>query len=118
MRRLAARLGPMPQSIKAGPASGLTMYAPLGERGSYRDGRHEPHVMAALTRLVRPGMVAADVGSHLGYFALALAQLVRPSGHVYAFEPLPRHVAWLDKAVRRNRLVQLTIVPEAVGDHS
>jgi hypothetical protein len=37
-------------------------------------------------------MVALDIGSHLGYYALALARIAGDSGHVYAFEPAPRHV--------------------------
>lgn len=115
LRRVVARLGLWPQRISVGPARGLWLYAPLGQRGSYRDGRHEPHIMAALAGWVRPGMVVCDVGAHLGYFTLALARSVGPAGHVYAFEPLLRHVGALRRTAALNRLAQVTVVPLAVG---
>ncbi len=71
--------------------------------------------MATLAKIVSPGMVVCDVGSHLGYYTLALAQLVGPGGHVFAFEPLPTHAALLQRTLARNRLRQVTVVPEAAG---
>jgi FkbM family methyltransferase len=74
--------------------------------------------MAALPALVRPGMVILDIGSHLGYFTLALAQLTGPTGRVYSFEPLPAHVTLLQRTLARNHLPQITLVPQAVGEQT
>jgi FkbM family methyltransferase len=53
----------------------------------YRYGVFEPELSAALWALLRPGQTAFDVGAHLGYFSLLMAQRVGPSGQVSAFEP-------------------------------
>ncbi|HJZ49488.1 MAG TPA: FkbM family methyltransferase [Roseiflexaceae bacterium] len=40
-----------------------------------------------LRHLIAPGMRVLNVGANIGIYALAFAQLVGPSGEVYAFEP-------------------------------
>ena len=111
-------IGPWPHRITAGPARGLLLVAPRQRSFAYCGGDYEPHVVATLSRFVQPGMVACDVGSHLGYLALVLARLAGPSGRVYAFEPLPRHVKLLRRTLARNRLAQVTVVAQAVGVHT
>jgi FkbM family methyltransferase len=53
------------------------------------DGFWELWVVEILAERVRSGMVCVDVGAHLGFFSLLMADLVGPSGHVHAFEPNP-----------------------------
>lgn len=53
-------------------------------------GRHEAETRAQLQHLVQPGMVALDIGAHVGYYARLLAGLVGDAGRVIAFEPHPR----------------------------
>lgn len=68
-------------------------------------------------RVVRPGMVVADVGAHVGVHSLALAERVGSQGHVCAFEPVPHVVALLRRRVRLNQMQsRVTIVPCGVGD--
>lgn len=59
----------------------------------YRDvffwGDYEPFATKILSRLVRRGDVAIDVGANFGWFAVRLARLVGPAGQVHAFEPVP-----------------------------
>lgn len=52
--------------------------------------RHETETVEHLKRLVKPGMVALDIGAHVGYYARMLAKLTSGGGRVYAFEPHPR----------------------------
>jgi FkbM family methyltransferase len=80
-RRLAAR------TVELHPPAlgGLSMHVPWGYRDVYA-GDYEHGVAAALERLVRPGDACADIGSHLGYFALMMARLSGPEGSVVAFE--------------------------------
>jgi FkbM family methyltransferase len=52
--------------------------------------RHEPETVTQIQRLVKPGMIALDIGAHVGYYARMLAALTGDSGRVYAFEPHPR----------------------------
>ena len=54
------------------------------------DGYWEPRTTETIVDLLRPGMVAIDVGANLGYFTVLMASLVGASGRVIAFEPNPR----------------------------
>src|SRR6516225_1120287 len=40
-----------------------------------------------LSRWLKPGMTAIDVGANLGVYALPIARLVGPNGRVFAYEP-------------------------------
>ncbi|KSB90047.1 FkbM family methyltransferase [Caulobacter vibrioides] len=51
------------------------------------DGFWELWVTRTLLGLIKPGMVCVDVGAHLGYFSLLMADLTGPGGQVHAFEP-------------------------------
>ena len=53
-------------------------------------GRHEIETATQLRRLVRPGMIALDVGAHIGYYSRLLSRLTGAGGQVIAFEPHPR----------------------------
>lgn len=75
--------------------------------------RREASTMAAFARLLRPGMVAFDVGAHVGWVAAQFAHLVGPDGRVVAFEPGSNNLTYL----RRNlaAFAQATIIEAAVG---
>ena len=60
--------------------------------------QHERETRQLLGRLVKPGMVALDVGAHVGYYTRLLADLTGATGRVIAFEPHP--LTWA--ALRRN----------------
>ncbi len=113
--RASDRLGAWPWRVRAGPASGLRLVAPLRRRPGYCLGRHEPHVVACLERHLRPSAVVLDIGSHLGFFALVAAGLVTSTGRVYAFEPLPHNAVKLAHTLRRNRLDNVHLVTRALG---
>jgi FkbM family methyltransferase len=49
-------------------------------------GCYEPHVMAALRRILRPGDTFIDLGAHIGYHSYFAAGLVGASGRVFSFE--------------------------------
>jgi hypothetical protein len=66
-------------------------------------GNYEADHAAGILRLVKPGAVVYDIGSHAGYYTLALSRLVGDTGRVYAFEPSARSV---------------TVVQVAIGDRS
>lgn len=83
-------------------------------KGYWFHGRaREASAMALFKTLLRPGMVAFDVGAHVGWIAVWLAHLVGPTGRVVAFEPGANNLPYL----RRNLagLPQVTLVESAVG---
>ena len=43
--------------------------------------------LSFLSRWLKPGMTAIDIGANLGVYALPIAQLVGPDGRVFAYEP-------------------------------
>lgn len=66
-----------------------------------RDRYEVDEVAFALSQL-RPGDVAIDVGAHIGFFAVQMAEAVGPEGAVYAFEPLERNAAMLERSIAEN----------------
>jgi ubiquinone/menaquinone biosynthesis C-methylase UbiE len=59
------------------------------------------HPGKLLRPYVRPGDVAADLGCGMGYFTGALAELTRPSGHVYAIDRQTDMLARTKRRIRR-----------------
>src|SRR5215472_6698653 len=53
----------------------------------YEKSGYEPAVHRAFTTRIAPGMIVVDVGAHIGFFTLAEALHVGPTGRVFAFEP-------------------------------
>jgi FkbM family methyltransferase len=76
----------------------------------------EPHVEAALRRLLRPGDTAYDIGANIGYFSAVMADAVGPTGRVFAFEPVPETFERLDQCRELNGFSQLTPLKLAVGE--
>jgi FkbM family methyltransferase len=66
------------------------------------DGFWESWVTEAMLRTVVPGMVAVDIGAHVGYYTFLLADLVGPGGHVHAFEPNPNTMRLLARSMDLN----------------
>ncbi len=89
---------------------------PRSESGYYL-GTHEPDLQESLPRFVKPGMTVFDIGANIGFFAIAAANLVGPTGKVVAFEPNPGVVARLRENIELNGLADhLKVEQSAVGD--
>lgn len=75
-------------------------------------GVFEDELTAAFLRLVQPNQVVVDIGMHIGYFSVLLAQLVGSGGQVHSFEPTP---STRDIALRNvSRFQHVTVHPLAV----
>src|SRR5262245_2100269 len=72
-------------------------------------GTREPEQRFIVERLLRPGLVAFDLGANLGYYTVMMAKLVGQRGAVYAVEPFPDSFRLLDENIRRNRLFNVHI---------
>lgn len=83
-----------------------------------RDG-YEPEVIALALSLVAPGDVAVDVGAHIGYFTMRLADTVGEAGHVYAFEPVARNADLLARSIVESHFEgRVTLTRAAVAEAS
>lgn len=81
-----------------------------------RDG-YEPEVVGLAVSLVGAGDVAVDIGAHIGYFTIRLADAVGARGHVHAFEPVARNADLLARSIVESRFEdRVTLVRAAVSD--
>lgn len=83
---------------------------------AWAHGWRERRERRLMTREVRPGMVAVDVGANLGFHTLTLAGCVGPSGRVHAVEPDPRNFGLLSRAVRKASLSQVRLHQVAAAE--
>lgn len=81
-----------------------------------RDDAHTAGEVEFLRSMARPGMNALDVGAHRGVTTVALAKSVGPSGHVYAFEPVPEYCQAARDNLRRNGVVNAEVFELALSD--
>jgi len=111
----AAPSGLSQVAIASGGLEGMPMLLDLHTEKDNWLGTYEPGMQSALGELIKPGMIAYDVGANIGYITLLLAKLVGPQGKVYAFEALPDNVERLRRNVELNGFTgRVNIFPGAV----
>ncbi len=119
--RILATLLPdgLPLPICRGPAKGrvwLAGAAPGPSKGpSVLWNRSEPEQLQAAERLARNARFCFDIGAHAGLYSLVFAKTAEK---VFAFEPLPRNLAWLMRTLAWNRIGNVTVLPWAVAEKS
>ncbi|MDB6118651.1 MAG: methyltransferase [Verrucomicrobiaceae bacterium] len=80
---------------------------------------YEPEVWALLMPKLGPGSRVIDVGAHVGLYAVAMGNRVRPGGRVLAAEPDPGNVSLLRRQIALNDLESIvTVLPAALSDRS
>lgn len=79
-------------------------------------GVHEKGTTNVLKSLLKPGMIAVDVGANIGYYTLLAASLVGAQGEVHAFEPVLSNFELLTKSVQENNYRQVVVMQKAVSD--
>jgi FkbM family methyltransferase len=82
----------------------------------FRNGIYEPFETAIVRACVKPGDVVLDIGAHIGYYTLILANCVGTDGCVYAFEPDPANFRLLTRNVHSNHYRHVTLLKKAVSD--
>ena len=81
-------------------------------------GDFEHHITEAITRVVKEGSVAVDIGAQIGFFTLRLAKAVGPKGRVFGFEPDPDNFRLLKKNVTINSCSNVILERKACADRS
>jgi FkbM family methyltransferase len=71
-----------------------------------------------LRRMLLRGSTVYDIGAHAGFHTLLASRIVGPSGHVCAFEPLPRNLRYLYEHLRLNRATNVQVIEAAVAEHA
>jgi FkbM family methyltransferase len=101
------------------PFAGGLIYLDVDESPAMRqrvDGRYERKKVAALQRLLEPGMTFVDAGSNKGDFALIAARVMNDQGRVLAFEPAPENCRWIAASVELNGYRCITLFELALSD--
>ncbi|MCX7697934.1 MAG: FkbM family methyltransferase [Candidatus Goldbacteria bacterium] len=78
-------------------------------------GTYERKKVLVLSKMIKLGMVCYDIGAHVGYYSLLFSRYVGKTGMVYAFEPLPRNLKYLNNHLTLNKLLNVKIIPYAVS---
>jgi FkbM family methyltransferase len=63
-----------------------------------------------------PGAIFYDVGANVGFYTLIASRAVGREGRVFAFEPLPRNLAYLKRHLAMNRVANCDVVEAAVAE--
>lgn len=101
--------------ILQGRLKGKKWIVGAGEHG-YWLGSYELRKRLAFERIIQPGAIVYDIGANVGYFSLLAALLAGPEGKVFAFEPLPRNLDYLQKHIKINKIYNIQIIKAAVSN--
>jgi FkbM family methyltransferase len=97
---------------------GGEVLAPLDDlmgRSAYYAGEHDRKITWICQKLIRRGDTVLDIGANLGMVTVHLAHLVGDGGVVHAFEPNPRLIGFLQRALERNCLPQVKLHEFGLG---
>jgi hypothetical protein len=79
-------------------------------------GGYEQEKQELFSSIVKPGsIVVFDIGANVGFYSLLASVLTGPTGHLFAFEPLPRNLRFLRRHLQLNDLDNVTVIDAAVS---
>ncbi len=102
------------RTIRKGIGSGIKINT-KNSSGDYTKGTNEYPVQQMLALHLKQGDVFYDIGANIGFFSLIAARLVGPSGHVFAFEPVPDNVLVLRENAVLNDFENITVFQKAAS---
>ena len=101
--------------------SPFVLYGPTNDQSVFgqidSSGEWEPHLVAALRRLVRPDFSCVDVGANIGAITLVLARLAHRVT-VHAFEASAESVRLLRRNISENLLTNVVVMQRAVAERT
>ncbi len=90
--------------------------ADMAVSAQIRDGIYEPHVIAVLEQLLRPGQVYVDVGANIGYQTILARHLVGRSGRAVAVEANPDNARLVRLSALANGFDDVEVLAVALAD--
>uniref|UniRef100_A0ACD5GZU7 FkbM family methyltransferase n=1 Tax=Desertifilum tharense IPPAS B-1220 TaxID=1781255 RepID=A0ACD5GZU7_9CYAN len=103
--------------ILSGKLRGKKWIVGAGRHGSWL-GTYEAQTQHLFIQALNPGMTVFDIGAQAGFYTLLASHLVGKQGRVFAFEPLPRNLAYLHQHLAINHLENVTVIEAAVAETS
>ena len=109
----------LPIPILKGPLKGFKLIAGAaagaGKGLSIILNLSEPERLNKIEEKLPKNTVCFDVGANIGIYSLLLSKF---SKRVYAFEPLPRNIIFLNRMLKLNKVRNVTIIPCAIADQN
>lgn len=117
--RLPLRLLPrhLAVPIVQGPLRGKKWIVGSSNHGCWL-GSYEAEKQLLMARLIKSGSVVLDIGANVGFYTLLASSLVGNEGSVFAFEPLPSNIDYLERHLKMNAVHNVTLIRAAVSDRS
>jgi FkbM family methyltransferase len=85
---------------------GSKMYLNLKDFGLSKqlilNGIREPECTRIMKKELKKGMIIAEIGANIGYYALLEASIIGKTGKIYAIEPFPLNFDLLNKNINLN----------------
>lgn len=82
----------------------------------YMCGYYEPHTVALVKSILKPGMTFFDIGGHFGQYTLVGSHCVGERGRVHTFEPGPVQFSYLKRNVELNAHGNVVLNNIALGE--
>jgi FkbM family methyltransferase len=79
---------------------------------------HEYDVACQVYSLLRQNDIFMDVGAHAGLYTLIAGRRVGVNGEVVSIEPNPQNIKFLELNIQLNRIKNVHVAPQAVGETS
>jgi FkbM family methyltransferase len=99
-----------------GALKGFRMKLEWARYRCFAYGSWEPELTELVCKTVKSGFTVIDIGAHIGYYTLLFSRLVGPTGHVVAFEPVPKNFEFLSENLKLNSCTNVEPVNRAVLD--
>lgn len=103
--------------VLSGPLRGCRWVVGSAPHGAWVGTLERGKLMTFVASL-KPGMVVWDIGANVGLYTLCAATHIRPSGMVYAFEPMPENLVHLRTHLDLNRIDNVRVEEKAVFDRN
>ena len=98
---------------------GSKMYLDLKDKGISSDlaldGIREPESTKMIQKILRKGNIVVDIGANIGYYALMESRLVGKDGTIYAIEPSPTNIEFLNKNIKLNNCKNIDVYQIGMG---
>jgi FkbM family methyltransferase len=79
-------------------------------------GTAEPRKRALFEQSIKPGAHVFDLGANVGYYSMMASRQAGQTGKIFAVEPSPRNLEFLNRHIVLNGIKNVQIYPLAISD--
>jgi len=112
--RIKVLLSGITVKIRKGPLKGKKWIISTSMREI--KGEYVPRDANTIMKLVAKGDTVYDIGGHTGYFSVLSSDIVGKEGKVFAFEPSPMNLKFINKHIRINRCDNIKVFSTCISN--